>query len=66
MTSKELDIGMVEETHPSYDLHQLFFSTKDTGHKGASRDRTYVIGAHKELTSCKFDPYFMQNVIAKK
>ena len=66
MTSKELDIGMVEETHPSYDLYQLFFSAKDTGHKGASRDRTYVIGAHQDLTSCKFDPHTMKDIISKK
>ena len=59
-------MGMIEETHPSYDLYQLFFSPKDTGHSGAARDRTYVICSHKEKTSCKFDPLEMKEYISNR
>ena len=52
-------MGMVEDTHEDYDLYQLFLSPEDTGHAGAARDRTYVIGSHKDRTSCKQDPFCM-------
>ena len=59
-------MGMVEETHESYDFYQLYFSTSETGHSGVRRDRTYVIGSHKDLTSCKYDPQTMKDSISKR
>ena len=59
-------MGMVEECHPSYDLWQLMFSTADTGHGGAKRDRTYVIGSHVDKTSCLYDPWEMKDIIADR
>ena len=57
---------MVEDTHPSYDLFQMMFSTADSGHAGAKRDRTYVICSHQEHTSCKYDPEVMLRVISQR
>ena len=66
LATQELDMGMVQETHPSYDLYQTFFSTSDTGHGGAARDRTYVIGSHGDRTSCKVDPEEVKDIISKR
>ena len=57
---------MVEDTHPSYDLFQMFLSTSDSGHAGAKRDRTYVICSHQEHTSCTYDPEWMLSLISRR
>ncbi len=57
---------MVAETHPSYDLYQLFFANSDTGHAGTARDRTYVICSHQDKTSCKYDPQIMKDIISSR
>ncbi|CAE7576306.1 unnamed protein product [Symbiodinium sp. CCMP2456] len=61
-----LDMGMVEDTHEDYDLYQLFVTPQDCGHAGTARERTYVIGSHKELTSCKQDPFQMLEKCRRK
>ena len=63
---KELDMGMVQDTHPEYDFYQLFFQNGDTGHAGAARDRTYVIGSHQEKSSCQQDPFMLHAEIRRK
>ena len=63
---KALDMDMVSDTLPSYDIYQLFFSTRDSGHGGAARDRTYVICAHQDKTSCRFDPPVLKDAISKR
>ena len=57
---------MVSETHPSYDIFQLFFETADTGHGGASRDRTYLLCGHADLTSVTYDPETMLRTISNR
>ena len=57
---------MVQDTHPTYDIFQLFFETADTGHAGAARDRTYLLMSHHDKTSCKFDPMTMKDIIPKR
>ena len=57
---------MVQETHPSYDFYEMEWTTGDTGHSGVRRDRLYVIGNHQELSSCKYDPGVMKNVISSR
>ena len=57
---------MVQDTHPTYDIFQLFFETADTGHAGAARDRTYLLMSHHDKTSCKFDPMTMKDIISKR
>ena len=57
---------MMNEIHPSYDLYQLFFSTSDTGHAGAARDRTYVIASRIDATSCKLDPFDLKEAISHR
>ena len=59
-------MGMIEETHPGYDLYQLFLSNADTGHAGTARDRTYVIASLQERTSCQQDPFELHSIISKK
>ncbi|CAE7440779.1 unnamed protein product, partial [Symbiodinium necroappetens] len=61
-----LDMGMVEDTHEDYDLYQLFLTPQDCGHAGTARERTYVIGSHKERTSCKQDPFQMLEKCRRK
>ena len=63
-SNQALDTQMVEDTHPSYDIFQLFCSPSDSGHAGVSRDRTYVIGSHCHRTSCTFDPDTMHEAIS--
>ena len=57
---------MMEETHPSYDLWQLQFQSRDTGHAGSARDRTYVLASHQDRTSCLFDPDELKGLISKR
>lgn len=66
LTPKELDVGMVEETHPSYDIFQLFFAPGNAGHQGTARDRTYLIMSHQEMSSCVYDPETMKNKVSKR
>ena len=73
MLAKDLDMGMVEDTHPDHLWYQLFTEPASVGYAGTARYRTWVIGAHKDRTTCLFDPFqlagqiksgFTQNVQA--
>ncbi|CAE7663119.1 unnamed protein product [Symbiodinium necroappetens] len=61
----ELDMGMMEEVHPDYDLIQTFCDPGDTGHEACSRSRTYVIGAHKNKTEELEEPCKLQDKIQR-
>lgn len=63
--SQELDMDMMQECHPEYDLFQTFCEPADVGHAGCARKRTYVIGAHSEKTVILEDPFEMQQRINK-
>ena len=49
-------MGMVVDTHPDHDFYQLFSEPADLGFYGTARNRTWVIGSHKERT-CLADPF---------
>ena len=63
---KDLDMYMLEDVHPNYDFYQLFFETSFTGHGGAARTRTYVIGSRCDVSSCRSDPFEVQQFIVKE
>ena len=64
--AQDLDMGMVEESHPDYDFYQLYFSNADTGHAGSRRDRTYVIASNHRRTVCRHDPWQLRDAIADR
>ena len=41
---------------PEYQHYHLACSASDVGHSGCTRDRTYIIFRHVELTDCLYDP----------
>ncbi|CAE7355942.1 unnamed protein product, partial [Symbiodinium necroappetens] len=62
----DLDMGMVEDTHPDFDWYQLFMTPGDTGHRGMARDRTYVVGCHNQRTTCKHDMEQLLQAFSKR
>ena len=54
---QDLDMGMLEDTHPDYDFYQMFSEPSDFGFKGLSRYRTWVVGSHQEHSVCLHDPF---------
>eukprot|EP00438_Fugacium_kawagutii_P023382 Skav217039 [mRNA] locus=scaffold3292:28403:29146:+ [translate_table: standard] len=51
---------------PDYEFFQLFCEPSDVGHAACARHRTYVIGAHQELTQVLHDPWELQEVIKRQ
>ena len=54
---QDLDMGMLEDTHPDHDFYQMFSEPSDFGFRGLARYRTWVVGAHKDKTTCLVDPF---------
>ena len=48
---------MLADTHPNHEWFQLFSEPSDFGFSGLARRRTWVIGAHRDLTIIKEDPF---------
>ncbi|CAE7226224.1 desi2 [Symbiodinium sp. CCMP2592] len=59
--TKDLDMGMLDDTHPDYDFYQLYSEPANVGFSGLSRYRTWVIGSHRRHATCLHDPYLLQN-----
>ena len=57
-------MGMVEDTHPDHDFYQLFSEPTDVGFRGLARSRTWVIGAHRQRTTCLYDPFQIQSTLS--
>ena len=55
--AEELDLGLVQDTHPDHVPYQTFSEPSDFGFGGLARMRTWVMCAHKDLTTCLHDPY---------
>ncbi|CAE7223901.1 unnamed protein product, partial [Symbiodinium sp. KB8] len=55
--TKDLDMGMLEDTHPDHDFYQMFSEPSDFGYRGLSRFRTWVVGSHREKSTCLHDPF---------
>ncbi|CAE7853058.1 unnamed protein product [Symbiodinium necroappetens] len=55
--TKDLDMGMLEDTHPDHDFYQMFSEPSDFGFRGLSRFRTWVVGSHREKSTCLHDPF---------
>ena len=60
---QDLDMGMLEDTHPDHDFYQLFSEPSDFGFLGLARYRTWVVGSHKTKSVCKHDPYELMDVL---
>ena len=56
IASQDLDLGMLEDSHPDHHWHQLWSEPADFGFGGTARRRTWVMGAHSELTRPIEDP----------
>ena len=63
--TQDLDMGMVEDTHPDHDFYQMFSEPSDFGFHGTARYRTWVIGCHKERSVCLWDPFELQSKVQK-
>ena len=57
-------MGMVEDTRPDHDFYQLFSEPTDVGFRGLARSRTWVIGAHRQRTTCLHDPFQIQSTLS--
>ena len=66
MRAQDLDMEMMQDVHPSYDMYQLFFDTTLTGHGGAARKRTYIIASRIGSTSCKADPFEVLDFVSRE
>ena len=58
-------MDMMEELHPQYELVRTLCEPADVGHFGCSRQRTYVIGAHEDLTTPLEDPLRLHDKICR-
>ena len=57
--AQDLDMGMMEDTHPDHSWYQLISEPGDFGFSGTARTRTWCIGKHDERTVCREDPFLM-------
>lgn len=48
-----------------YNIYPIYVSTDDVGHSGCSRNRVYVILAHKTRSRMLFNPYKMYKKVRK-
>ena len=56
-------MGLMEDTHPDHDFFQLFSEPSDFGFAGIARYRTWVVGAHKQKTTCLQDPFSVHDTL---
>lgn len=61
--TKDLDMGMMRDCSPDHHFYQFFSSPQDFGYGGIARNRTWVMGCHKECSTCIFDPYMLLDAI---
>lgn len=54
---EDLDMGMLQDTHPDHDFYQCFSEPSDFGFTGLARYRTWVIGSHRERSTALQDPF---------
>ena len=58
-------MGMMQDCHPDHHFYQFFSSPQDFGYGGIARNRTWVIGSHKDRSTCLFDPYMLLEAICE-
>ena len=56
-------MGMLGDTHPSYNFYQCFSDPGDFGFSATARRRTWVIGSHDSYSTCFYDPWELQDLI---
>ena len=57
---------MLLQTHPDYELYQIFTEPGELGFAGTSRARTYIIAAHKTKCVCLHDPFELHDAIKNR
>lgn len=63
LMAEDLDVGMVQDTHPKHVPYQAFSEPSDFGFGGLARMRTWLMCAHKDLTTCLHDPFELLEMI---
>lgn len=59
-------MGMLQQSHEDYDFYQMYSEPSDFNYGGTGRFRTWVVGAHKDATVCKYDPFQMLSHIKEE
>ena len=62
-STKDLDMGMVQDCHEGYTFYQMYSEPEDVGFGGIARRRTWVAGSHDERTVCRHDLYDLQEIL---
>ncbi len=63
--SQDLDLGMLQDSHPHHHWHQLWSEPSDFGFGGTARTRTWCIGSHEQLSRPIEDPDDLLDSIRK-
>ncbi len=63
--SEELDMGLLQDTHPDRTFYQLFSEPSDYGFNGVARTRTWCMGCHSDRSTILHDPYELHDTIRK-
>jgi len=58
-------MGMLEDSHPGYEMYQMFSEPACHGFAGTARRRTWVIAAREGSTSCLVDPFELNTLISQ-
>lgn len=58
-------MGMMEDSHPGYEMYQMFSEPACHGYAGTTRRRTWVIAARGDRSSCLVDPFELNDTISQ-